>query len=412
MPPLADLIPFPQARRRARAAPLPGIAERLLMTATMALLAFGAVMVFSATSAGLVLEHRSPTSYLLRYGISAAIGLIAMSVTTRMRPAALQRLTKPAVIVSLVLVVLVLIPGVGIAVNGGRRWLGASSLQLQPSELLKGALVLYAARLLSSRRERLPTVPSAARPLLTLTALSCILIVAEPDLGTALVIALTIGCTLWVAGVPGRRLLLIIAIAAAAVAVMALLQPYKAARLSSFLNPWHSATTTGFQAVQGQIAIGSGGLTGRGIGQSVQKAFFLPEASTDFILAVIGEETGVLGIATLLILYGMLALAGLRIGKHARDPYPKLLAVGATSLITSQALLNVFVVLGMAPLTGVPLPFISYGSSNLVVVLAQVGILRGVERNRQRTARQEPSPAPATRRARTDPQRQQQHLAS
>lgn len=376
------------------------------MTATLALMAFGAVMVFSATSATLALQHRSSTSYLLRYGASASLGLIAMLLTTRLPAAQLQRLTKPLLFAALALLLLVLVPGVGLQVNGGRRWLGASALQLQPSELMKGALVLYAALLLSTRHQRLKSHKTAVRPLLAISAVSCALVVLEPDLGTALVIALAIGCMLAVAGVSGRRLLVILAVAAALIAVMAVAQPYKMARLTSFLDPWHTATTTGFQAVQGQIALGSGGLTGRGVGQSVQKAFYLPAAPTDFILAVIGEETGTLGICSLLALYGMLTLGGLRIARRAGDPYQQLLAVGATSVISCQALLNVFVVLGLAPLTGVPLPFVSYGSSNLVVVLALVGILRGVDRHGHALARREPSrPPAATQRPQTQPLR-------
>lgn len=362
------------------------------MTATMVLLAFGAVMVFSASSAGRALQHRSSTGYLVRYLIAATIGVVAMLVTSRVRPEGLQRMTKPLLLLALFLLLVVLIPGVGLEVNGGRRWLGVPSLQLQPSELMKAVLVLYAARLLATRCERLRLEKSAARPVLALSAVSCGLIVLEPDLGTALVIAFSAGCMLWVAGLPLRRLMLILALAGAAIAVMTMLQPYKTARLTSFLDPWHTASSTGYQAVQGQIAIGSGGVTGRGIGRSVQKTFFLPEASTDFILAVIGEETGTVGIGGLLILYAMIALAGLRIARRAKDPYRRLLAVGSTSVIACQALLNVFVVLGMAPLTGVPLPFVSYGSSNIVVLLGLVGILRGVSRQSQRDSRAQGRP--------------------
>jgi cell division protein FtsW len=160
--------------------------------------------------------------------------------------------------------------------------------------------------------------------------------------------------------------------------VLALLEPYRRARLTSFLNPWADAGGSGFQAVQGQIAIGSGGFLGVGPGQSVQKIFYLPEAHTDFILAVIGEELGVAGIGCLLFLYGMIAYAGLRTAKAAKGVYAKLLAAGLTSLILCQALLNVYAVLGLAPLTGVPLPFISSGSTSLVTLLAAMGVLLNI----------------------------------
>jgi cell division protein FtsW len=166
--------------------------------------------------------------------------------------------------------------------------------------------------------------------------------------------------------------------AAFLIMIFAILEPYRRARLTSFLDPWSHAGDAGFQAVQGQIALGSGGFFGRGLGQSVQKIFYLPEAHTDFILAIIGEELGVIGILALLCLYGMVAYAGLRVAKAARGAYAKLLAAGITSLILSQACLNVFAVLGLAPLTGVPLPFISYGATNLTVLLAGMGLLLNV----------------------------------
>src|SRR4029077_4952744 len=200
----------------------------------------------------------------------------------------------------------------------------------------------------------------------------------QPDLGTALVILFTIATMLIAAGIPMRKLGKIAASLAALIFLYALVRPYARARMTSFLDPWAHASGSGFQAVQGQIAIGSGGLLGVGPGQSVQKIFYLPEAPTDFILAVIAEELGAIGVCALLFLYGLIAYAGLRTAKGARSLYSALIAVGVTSLILSQALLNVFAVLGLAPLTGVPLPFVSYGSSSLIVMLAAMGLLLNV----------------------------------
>jgi cell division protein FtsW len=180
------------------------------------------------------------------------------------------------------------------------------------------------------------------------------------------------------AGLPLRQLGLIAGGVSLLIILFALLEPYRRARLTAFLNPWDHAGTIGFQSVQGQIAIGSGGLFGVGPGQSVQKVFYLPEAHTDFILAVIGEELGVAGICALLALYGMIGYAGLRTAKAAKGAYAKLLAAGLTSLILCQALLNIYTVLGLAPLTGVPLPFISSGSSSLITLLMAMGLLLNV----------------------------------
>jgi cell division protein FtsW len=208
------------------------------------------------------------------------------------------------------------------------------------------------------------------------------LIVVEPDLGTALVIAFALGALLVVAGIELRQLGALAAIAAGCVLVLAVAQPYERARLTSFLHPWAAATKSGagYQAVQGQIALGSGGLLGVGLGRSVQKTFYLPEAQTDFILAVVGEELGVLGVFVIVSLYGMVAYAGLRTARRATDRYAKLLAAGLTSLILCQGILNIFVVLGLAPLTGVPLPFVSYAPTNLCMMLAAIGLLLNIAR--------------------------------
>jgi cell division protein FtsW len=205
-------------------------------------------------------------------------------------------------------------------------------------------------------------------------------VVVEPDLGTALVIAFALAALLVAAGMPGRHLAVLAGLAVAAVAVLALAQPYERARLTSFLHPWAASCKADacYQAVQGQIALGSGGLFGVGLGHGVQKIFYLPEVQTDFILAVIGEELGVLGICGVVFLYGMIAYAGLRTARRASGRYAKLLATGLTSLILCQGILNIFVVLGLAPLTGVPLPFISYAPSNLCIMLAAVGLLLNV----------------------------------
>jgi cell division protein FtsW len=354
--------------------------HRLLLTATFCLLAGGAVMVYSASSARTLLEgHGDGTAYLVKYLMYGAIGLVLMQLLARHGLDQVRRLTPLLLLCSFGLCVLVLIPGFGVEVNGARRWLGAGPLQFQPAELMKLALVLHAASVLSTRPTRAPNLRRVAGPILLPSAGALLLIViAQRDLGTGLVIGLTLAAVLVAAGLPLRQLALAAGAAAFVVVVLALLEPYRRARLTAFLNPWDHAGTIGFQAVQGQIAIGSGGLFGVGPGQSVQKVFYLPEAHTDFILAVIGEELGVAGICALLALYGMIGYAGLRTAKAAKGAYAKLLAAGLTSLILCQALLNIYTVLGLAPLTGVPLPFISSGSSSLICLLMAMGLLLNV----------------------------------
>jgi cell division protein FtsW len=353
--------------------------QRILITATLCLLGFGAVMVYSASSATSLLQSGGTGSgYLIKYLIYGAIGLFLMRVLARDGVEKVQSFTGPLLATSFVLVLAVHVPHVGVSVNGARRWIGPGPFQFQPSELMKLALVLYGATLLAKRPSRVHDLKDLLKPLLLVVGAAILLVVTQPDLGTAMVIAFTTIALLIAAGIEMRRLAIIVGSAFALVVLYALVKPYARARLTSFLDPWAHASGSGFQAVQGQIAIGSGGLFGVGPGQSVQKIFYLPEAPTDFILAVIAEELGAVGVCALLFLYGLIAYAGLRAAKGARSLHSALIAVGMTSLIVSQALLNVFAVLGLAPLTGVPLPFVSYGSSSLIVMLAAMGLLVNV----------------------------------
>ena len=366
-------------RRSPRKAAEQTIEHRILLTATLCLLAGGAVMVYSASSARTLLAGQGDgTMYLVKYLAYGALGFVALHVATRLSLDWVRRVTPILLGVAFFLCLLVKVPGVGVEVNGATRWLGAGPLQFQPSELMKLALVLYAVHLLALRPRIVQSVREVASPLLLVAGGAAVLIASQPDLGTALVCSFTMAALLVAAGMPVRVLGILGGTAIAAILLFAMAAPYRRARLTSFLDPWASAGDAGFQSVQGQIALGSGGLFGRGLGESVQKIFYLPEAHTDFILAVIGEELGVAGVLGLLFLYGLIAYAGLRVAKSARGPYAQLLATGVTSLILCQALLNVFTVLGLAPLTGVPLPFISSGSSSLLVLLASMGLLLNV----------------------------------
>jgi cell division protein FtsW len=380
-------------RRRERASRPQPLEQRILLTATLCLLAFGAVMVYSASSATSLLRGGgSGSGYLIKYLVYGAIGLILMRVLARDGLARAQSIVGPLLAVSFVLVLAVHVPHIGVSVNGARRWLGAGPLMFEPSELMKLALLLYAATLLAARPDRVQDMRALFRPLLTVVGGACLLIFTQPDLGTTMVIVCTTAALLAAAGIPMRKLALLAGSLLAIVLLYALVRPYARARLTSFLDPWAHASGSGFQAVQGQIAIGSGGLFGTGPGQSVQKIFYLPEAPTDFILAVIAEELGALGVCALLFLYGLIAYAGLSAARKARSTYSGLIAIGATCLILSQALLNVFAVLGMAPLTGVPLPFVSYGSSSLIVMLATMGLLMNVAGGGSAHLRSVPAP--------------------
>jgi cell division protein FtsW len=357
----------------------------ILYTATLCLLAGGAVMVYSASSAESLLSGTGdPSYYLKRYVMFGLIGLVVMHLASRHGLAAIRTLTPIFLVSSFFLTVLVMLPGFGVTVNGATRWLGFGPVQFQPSELLKVSLVFYAAQVLAARPRATKTLGGLAKPLLIVVAVACLLLLKQPDMGTAMTICFALGALLIAAGTPMRLLGGIFGVLAGLALLVALAEPYRRERLTSFLDPFSDAGDTGFQAVQALTAIGSGGFFGVGLGESVQKIFYLPEAHTDMILAIIGEELGLIGILGVIGLYGMIAYAGLRAAKAARDLHSKLLAAGVTSLILCQATLNFFAVMGMAPLTGVPLPFLSYGSTNLIVLLAAMGVLLNVAATRGR----------------------------
>jgi cell division protein FtsW len=362
----------------------------ILYTATLCLLAAGAVMVYSASSAESLLSGPGdPSYYLKRYVMFGLAGLVLLHLASRHGVKVIRGLTPVLLASSFVLTVAVMLPGIGVTVNGATRWIAAGPIQFQPSELLKVSLVLYTAQLLAARPHSVRTVGTLAKPLLIVVGAACALLMKQPDMGTTMVICFAIGALLVAAGTPLRNLGLIFGALAFLATVLAIAEPYRRERLLSFLDPFADAGDTGFQAVQALTAIGSGGFFGVGLGESVQKIFYLPEAHTDMILAIIGEELGLFGIFGLIGLYGMIGYAGLRVAKQARDLYSKLLAAGITSLILCQATLNFFAVLGLMPLTGVPLPFISYGASNLVVLMGAMGLLLNVAATGGRAQRAE-----------------------
>ena len=352
----------------------------LLLTATLCLLAFGVVMVFSASSTTSLLgEAGDGAYYLKRTALFGALGLLVMHLLSTRGVKLLRPLTQLVLGGAFFLCFAVLVPGIGTEVNGSRAWIAAGPLQIQPSEVMKIALILFGAQLLATRPRMLSGGIGPLAPLLGVAG-GGVLLVAVGDLGTALVICMAIAALMLAAGVRVRDIGLLAAGAGAALLLAVAVEPYRVSRLTTFLDPGGDPGGAGFQLTQAKIALGSGGLFGVGLGESLQKAFYLPEAHTDMIAAVIGEELGMLGIAALIGLYGMFAYAGLKIAQNARDRYGKLLAAGLTSLVLVQALVNLLAVFGMAPLTGVPLPLVSYGNASMMIMLAAVGLLLNIAR--------------------------------
>lgn len=357
--------------------------EQVLLAVVVGLVFFGLVMVYSASSATALLSDGDPLGLLVRQGIYALIGAGAFVLFSRASPDTLRKLAAPGFVVSAVLLLAVLIPGLGTEVNGSRRWLVlGGGAQLQPSELAKLALILWIAGLVAARPGALRT-PRGLAPILIGAGFLIALILLEPDLGTALVLAAAAIAMTLVAGARGRHLALVAGATAGFAALSVAMVGYRRDRLSAFLDPWADPEGAGFQVVQAQIALGSGGLTGVGLGDGIQKAFYLPEAHTDMILATVGEELGLVGVVGLLAAYAVFAAAGYRIALDAADVHQQVIAAGLTTAVVVQAAVNAGAVLGALPVTGVPLPFVSFGGSSLVIALASAGILTSIARRRR-----------------------------
>jgi cell division protein FtsW len=350
----------------------------VLLLVTLALVAFGLVMVYSATSAPAALGGGDPTRYLARQGVYALIGICLLAVAARTDFRLWRKLAPPLLVGSFALCVAVL--ALGEPVNGARRWLTVGPAVFQPSEFAKLALALWASAYLARRRAP-QTLAELARPIGLVAAVFSALILLEPDLGTVICIVVMLGGLLLVAGTPVRLLGTAAGIAAAVGMAAIWIEPYRRARVLSFMNPWDDAQGAGFQSVQALIGLGSGGLFGKGLGQGVQKIFYLPEAHTDMIFAIVGEELGLIGSTLVIAAYGAFAYAGLHVALRCADPFGKRLAAALTALVCGQAVVNLAAVLGLAPLTGIPLPFVSAGGSSLVVMLTGVGVLLNIASN-------------------------------
>jgi cell division protein FtsW len=349
--------------------------SRLLILVTLALVAFGLVMVYSATSAAATLGGNDPSYYLKRQGVYAALGIVLMMVVQRWDYRRLRALSPTLMGVSFVLLVAVLL--IGPPVNGARRWISFGPAVFQPSELAKVALAIWASAYFARRRAP-RSLRELWRPLGATTSVFAVLLVFEPDLGTTIALALMLAGVLVVSGTAPRVLVPAFAIASALGIAAVWLKPYSRARFFAFLHPWHDAAGTGYQILQAEIGMGSGHVFGVGLGQGVQKVFYLPEAHTDMMLANIGEELGLVGVAAVIGAYLLFAYAGFDVALRCRDPFGKRLAAALTVLVCGQAAINILAVMGAAPLTGIPLPFLSYGGSSLVVLLAAVGILLNI----------------------------------
>ncbi len=346
-----------------------------------ALLILGLIILYSASTVLSFSKFHSNSHYFIsQLGQGVLIGLLAMYVFSKIDYHYWQKYAPLLMFLSIILLVAVLVPGLGFKVGNARRWLSFGPLFMQPAELAKLSLIFYIASWMDKRQHEIKDFYYGIIPSLIIIGIILSLIILEPDIGTMLVVAAVSFTMLFVGGSQIKHLFWVFGAGLVALAILIKLEPYRLARLMTFLNPQADPQGSGYQINQALLAIGSGGLFGEGYGNSRQKYNYLPEVMGDSIFAVTVEELGFLRAGAIVGLFMALAVRGLRIAKRAPDTFGKLLAVGIIAWITFQALINIGAIIGILPLTGIPLPFISYGSSALIVNLAAMGILLNISR--------------------------------
>lgn len=357
--------------------------DPVLLAITLILALVGVVMVFSASAVVAGNRFHDPWYFLKRQLAWLGAGLLLMHVVSRIDYGIWKKLAIPLLLLTTALLVLVLVPSLGSAAKGARRWLHVGPINIQPAELTKFVVVMYLAAYVSKKQDQLTEFARGLLPPLIILASLSGLVLLEPDLGTVVVMGLVAVTLLFLAGARIKHLALLSLCALPAVAALIFGSSYRRQRLMTFLSPWKDASDAGFQITQSFLAFGSGGPFGVGLGEGKQKLFFLPEAHTDFVLALIGEELGLVGSVTIVLLFGLFVLKGFQIAGRARNQFGRHLAMGITMLIGMQALVNAGVVTGLLPTKGLTLPFVSYGGSSLVANLLGVGILLSISRDRQ-----------------------------
>jgi cell division protein FtsW len=371
----------PVQRRSYIAAP----PDTLLFFAVATLVAIGLVMVFSASSAVALVEHHDAAYYVKRQLVWLAVGLVVAYGVYRLDYHVLKRWAPYLLVLSILSLVAVLVPHVGFSVNGARRWLGVASFTVQPSEVAKLSLVIYLAAVLATRGERIVSLVKGLVPLCIPVAIIAMLVLKEPDMGTASLLVMIAFAMFFAAGARITHLFAILLATAPAVVLELLASPYQRARIFAFLNPWKDPQNTGFHIVQSLLALGSGGIFGMGLGDSRAKFFYLPEQYTDFIFSILGEELGLLGTLAVVILFIVFGYRAIKIAIAAPDRFGFFLVIGCVSIVVIQAFVNIGVVTSSWPVTGVPLPFISFGGSSLIVNLVAVALIANVGRGQRIT---------------------------
>lgn len=352
----------------------------VLFLTVMSLLSLGVIMVFSASEYSTMVTYNDSFYFFKRQVVWALLGLTAMFFMMNYDYRRLKHYVGPILIIAFVLLAVVLIPGIGKEVNGARRWIGVGPIPFAPAELVKLCIIIFTAYGLAKEKDRVKQFTRGVLPYLTVMALAAGLILIQPDLGTAISLAGIVFVMIFAAGARMTHLGSLAAAGLVAVGFAIALKPYRMQRFLAFLDPWADPQGTGFHIIQGLYAIGSGGLFGLGLGQSKQKFLYLPESHTDFIFAITAEELGFIGASLVIMLFILFIWRGLKIAVTSQDPFASLLATGITAWVGVQAIINIGVVTGSLPVTGIPLPFISSGGTSLLFTMIGVGILLNISR--------------------------------
>lgn len=353
--------------------------DKLLLFIMVVLVLFGALMIYSSTSVitpllALTKKNITEFYYFKRHLFTMAVGLFVMLLTYRLKPSMLEKAAVPLLVFSFFLLTLVFLPYIGVSGGGARRWIRLWPTTFQPSELVKLAMVVFLAKYMSQPGYDPERLPSFVKPLMIMALFQAVFM-KQPDFGSTMSLAFLTFALLFISGVRLKYLASVIVLAVPVVYKLIIMEPYRRARFTAFLNPWKDPQGSGFQLVQSFISLGSGGISGLGLGESRQKLSFLPASHTDFIFCLVGEELGLIGASVLIALFLLLFVRGISIANRTKDKFVYYLAYGLTLMICLQALINFAVVTGMVPTKGLPLPFMSYGGSALLVNMAAVGIL-------------------------------------
>lgn len=356
--------------------------ERILLIIAVVLLnLFGLIMIYSASNIWSEYKFNDPYKYLKSQGLFLIISYITLFIISKVPYIEYKKKANMIFLVCVVLLVLVLIPGVGSVRNGSRSWFGIGGFGIQPSEFTKLGLIIFTSKYLSNNSKEIRDIKKGVLPILGILLLIFGLIMLEPDFGTGVVIVMTIVVLLFTSGVKMNFFIKIGVLGLIGVVALIIIAPYRMQRILSFINPWNDPLGSGFQIIQSLYAIGPGGLLGLGFGNSVQKHFYLPEPQTDFIFSIISEEFGFMGVLLVSILFITIIYSGFKIAMKCEDLFGKYLAFGITFGLAFQTMLNLMVVVGLIPVTGVTLPFLSYGGSSLLITMCGMGILLNISKN-------------------------------